>query len=336
MAFNHYWKNVYFGNIKTARALNSNLETIYEVVYIELLDTVTNSEGQSPNLEIAIPPNSENISTVYPNSFTNMAQRISTGIGYENRSVLPEWMTSRQIDGTVIGFTRALVLCYTKPGRSAEIAYRAQQVINQFQNIEFTIDRYEWDNSLSDVYDKSSNAFITNNFTSGSGTITANTSSNIVIGITQTIIGTGNISGNSGNATITGISSSFNSELSVGKPLYRTDTNVFIGNIISIRSSNKLILDNPLSSSFSSVGYRSILSTTSFTTELHIGDTLTSNTNVKLGTVKFITSDSNLTLYSNSLANVSSVNFNHTFRDPYQGPGEGDKYLKYPQVGVIS
>lgn len=336
MVFNHYWKNIYFGNIKTARAQNSNLETIYEVVYIELLDTAVNSLGQGPNLAISIPQNSANISTVYPNSFTNMAQRISTDIGYENRSVLPEWMTSRQTDGTVLGFIRALVLCYTKPGKSAEVAYRAQQVINEFQGIQFTIDRYEWDNSLSDVYNKSSNSFATNNFTIGSGTITANTTSNIVLGITQNIIGSGNISGNSGNATITGTSTSFNTELTVGKPLYRTDTNVFIGNIISIRSSNKLTLDNPLSSSFSSVGYRSIFSSTAFTTELHVGDTLTTNTNVKLGTVKFITNDSNLTLYSNSLANVSSVDYNHTYRDPYQTPGEGDKYLKYPQVGVIS
>lgn len=336
MTYNHYWKNINFGQIKTARALNSNSETAYEVVYVELIDNATNQQGQSPNLSITLPPNSANISTVYPNSFTNMAQRISDGVGYENRSVLPSWMTSRQTDGTVLGFTRALVLCYTKPGKSSEIAYRVRQVQDQFKSIGFTLDRYEWDNSLSDTFNKSANSFVNNNFVTSTGLITANTSSNLVIGVSPTVIGTGTITGVTGNATIIGTDSLFSTELRIGRPLYRTDTNVLIGNISSIRSATRLTLDNPLTTNISGVGYSSIVGATEFTSELHVGDTLLVNSNVRLGTIKTINSDGNLILYANALANVSSVSFQHTYRDTFQPPGEGDKYLKYPQVGVIS
>jgi len=69
------------------------------------------------------------IQTVYP----NMVDRIETGVGYENRSILPDWMTSRQTDGSVLGFTRALVLCYTIPGKSAEVAYRVNQRLTRFK-----------------------------------------------------------------------------------------------------------------------------------------------------------------------------------------------------------
>jgi hypothetical protein len=229
-----------------------------------------------------------------------------------------------------------MVLCYTKPGKSSEVAYRVRQVQDSFKSIGFTADRYEWDNSLSDTYNKSGNTFITNNFVSSIGFITANTSSNLVIGTTQSVIGVGTISGNTGNATIIGVDSLFNTELRIGRPLYRTDTNVLIGNISSIKSATRLTLDNPLSSNLSSVGYRSIVSATEFTTELHVGDTLLVNSNIRLGTVKSITNDGNLILYANALANVSSVTYQHTYRDPFQEPGQGDKYLKYPQVGVIS
>ena len=103
-----------------------------------------------------------------------MIDRIEENIGYENRSVLPTWMTSRQTDGTVLGFTRALILTYAIPGKSEEIAYRIRQVQDTFKLIDFTIDRYEWDSVLSTNYEKAPAA--------GTGNITANTQSNVVVG----------------------------------------------------------------------------------------------------------------------------------------------------------
>lgn len=336
MQFNHYWKNISFGEIKTARALNDNFETIYEVVYIELIDNGVNSLGLGPNLSVTLPSNSQNISTIYPNSFPNMVQRVVDGIGYQNRSILPRWMTSRQEDGRILGFTRALVLCYTLPGRSAEIAFRVKLVQDEFKFIDFTIDRYLWDNSLSNVYDKNSQTFIPNNFTFGVGLISANVNSNVVTGITSNITGSGTISGVSGNAFIIGNSTSFNTELRIGKPLYNANTGSLIGTIASIRSENVLTLSLPLSAPITNVSYIATISNSEFINDLHVGDTLLTNSYVILGTVKKITSDSNLVLYSNSLANVSNSTFLHSNRDTYSIPGDNDKYLKYPQVGVIS
>ena len=335
MTLNHYWKNLYFGEIKTAQALDDNFNVVYEVVYVEILDKGVNNQGLGPNISVDLPPNSRNISTIYPNSFPNMAKRIEDGVGYQNRGILPSWMTSRQTDGTVLGFTRALVLCYSKPGKSKEIAYRVKLVQEVLQDIDFVIDRYEWDNSLSRSFNKTANTFIVNNFAYATGTINANSNSNIITGLTLTVTGLGTISGSFGNATIVGTGSSFNTQLKIGRPIYRTDTNVMIGNISRILSSSTLVLDAPLNTTISSVGYSAIVSSTEFTKELFVGDTIVSNSGVRLGTVKTITSDSNLTLYANSLTTVSNIAFQHTERDTYSTPGKGDKYLKYPQVGVI-
>jgi hypothetical protein len=336
MQLNHYWKNLNFGEIKTARAVDDNFNVIYEVVYIELLDRQVNRDGVGPNLAVSLPPNSRQVSTIYPNSFPNMAQRVADGIGYQNRGILPRWMTSRQEDGSILGFQRVLVLCYTKPGRSAEIAYRARLVQDEFKFISFEIDRYVWDNSLSSVYNKDTQTFTPNNFTSGTGLITANTNSNVVLGINANISGSGTISGVSGNNVVTGNLTSFNTELRIGKPLYDTVSGNLLGIISSIKSATVLTLSLPLNSTFSNLNYTATISNTEFITDLHVGDTLLNNANVILGTVKTITSDSSLVLYSNCLANISSGEFNRSNRDPYSIPGDNDKYLKYPQVGVIS
>lgn len=335
MTYNHYWKTLYFGDIKTAQALDDNFDVIYEVVYIEILDRGVNAQGFGPNLSVALPPNSRGITTIYPNSFPNMAQRLVDGVGYENRGVLPRWMTSRQTNGTVLGFTRALVLCYTKPGKSQEIAYRVKQVQTEFQYIDFTIDRYDWDNSLSSSYNKSIGEFKINNFAYASGTITASNSSPYIQGLTLNQNGAGTISGIGGSTQITGNGSSFGTQLRVGRPLYRNDTSVELGIIKNITGPTSCNLVLPLTTTITNVSYSAEVSSTEFTSEIFVGDTIIAG-NTRLGTVKTIYSDSNIALYANSLATVSNVAFQHNNRDPSNTPGEGDKYLKYPQVGVIT
>ena len=210
MTYNHYWKTLPFGNVKTARAQDNNFNTIYEVVYLELIDSVVNLQGLGPNLSIPWPQNNAGVTSVYPNSFPNMYQRIGDNIGYENRNILPAWMTSIQTDGTVLGFTRAFVICYTQPNKSLEIAYRVNEVIEEFGFIDFTIDRYEYDSVLSDNFQK-------NNAT-GTGTITSNTASNLVLG--------------SGTA--------FTSELYPGKIIFVN--NVTLGVVSTVSNANALIL----------------------------------------------------------------------------------------------
>ena len=406
MQLNHYWKTINFGSIKTAQALDDNFNVKYEVVYVELLDRQVNADGIGPAESVNLPTNSADIGTIYPNSFPNMAQRVTDGVGYENRSVLPEWMTSRQPNGRILGFTRALVLCYTLPGRSAEIAYRVNQVADTFKLIDFTIDRYEWDNVLSNNFVKapasgtgnitaniystlvtgvgtdfthqlypgksiyvsnvlignvktvsnstvltltansisnvtgssftfSTNAFATHNFVTGSGNISANTTSNIIIGTNTTIVYSGTISGTISNAVITGNGTYFTTNLKVGDQLYYSGNLNSLGTISSIINAQKLILSDPLSSNIANITYASDGNNTKFLREVRVGDTIVV-ANTIIGTVKSIASNANLTLTGNAYATVSSSAYQHTSRDPYTVPGQGDKYLKFPQVGVLA
>jgi hypothetical protein len=142
----------------------------YEVVYVEVKDENSNSLGQGP-------ANSINLSSVIqnyyfdsqgnsyyianPNAFSNMDSAILTNIGYLDKGVLPDWMTSIQPDGVQLGFTRAVVLAYVEPGAGKTIAWRLQQRGYRLNEINFTVDRYLLDNVYTTNYNIAANAFIT-------------------------------------------------------------------------------------------------------------------------------------------------------------------------------
>ena len=164
IALNHYFKSINFGDIKTARSIDSNGNVAYEVVYVDLVDP--QSYGTSgPPLSISLNNqnsflyNNQSYNTVYPNSFPNMTARLETGLGYNNRSVLPRWMISVQENGLVLGLTRAVVLAYTQPGASKLIAYRLKNSVFELNSVDFVTDRYQWDNYLSQFYNTTTNTF---------------------------------------------------------------------------------------------------------------------------------------------------------------------------------
>lgn len=141
----------------------------YEVVYAEIKDENTNSLGQGPantiNLsgEILNPylDNGNSYVIATPNAVTNMNDVVVNDIGYLDKGVLPDWMTSIQPDGTQLGFVRAVVLAYTNPGTSDTIAWRFNELGYDLNEINFVADRYYIDNVYSANYDISANAFVT-------------------------------------------------------------------------------------------------------------------------------------------------------------------------------
>lgn len=170
---NHYRKKLNFTNVKTAIATdpNDNYAVKYEVVYLDVFDTV-NPESNDTTIETNLLTNSRNritnpyishdgsqYSVLRPNSFNNMQTRIETALGYSARGVLPDWMTSVQEDKTVLGFKRAVVLAYTKPGESKKIAYRIKNRGIDLNIINFVADRYVLDNTLTENYNISDNVF---------------------------------------------------------------------------------------------------------------------------------------------------------------------------------
>lgn len=157
---NHYWKNLVLGQIETAQALDADGNVLYEVVYSKIQDNLVNSAGESVSKIVSLPyaitdpaDGSTQISTVYPNSLVNMRDQVIDVVGQISQT-LPQWMTSKQTNGRVLGFTPAWVLCYTQPGRSAQIAYYLQQQFGeQLNKVDFKVDRYILDRTLSRNWD---------------------------------------------------------------------------------------------------------------------------------------------------------------------------------------
>lgn len=152
---NHFRKKLILGEIKTAQALDSSGNVLYEVVYSEVVDTGVNQQGESPpqSVEVPFPFEQQGDSTltteVNPNSLINMRDRIIDTIGQTN-VVLPLWMTSKQADGRILGFTKAWVLAYTNPGESDRIAYNVRTIFGEILNrVDFIADRYILDKSLT-------------------------------------------------------------------------------------------------------------------------------------------------------------------------------------------
>jgi len=158
---NHYWKNLVLGEINTAQAIDPVTgEVVYEVVYSRIIDDLVNASGASVSKIVNLPyaitdpgDGSTQLTQVYPNSLVNMRDQVIDVVGQISNK-LPLWMTSKQINGRVLGFTPAWVMCYTKPGRSQQIAYYVQ---TQFQGhlnaVDFKVDRYVMDRTLSRHWD---------------------------------------------------------------------------------------------------------------------------------------------------------------------------------------
>jgi hypothetical protein len=157
---NHYRKNLTLGALGTAQAVDVNGNVIYEVIYSRIIDDLVNNQGQSVSKIVTLPyaiidpaDGSTLISSVYPNSLINMRDQVVDTVGQISRK-LPLWMTSRQANGTVLGFVPAWVICYTRPGRSQQIAYYIEtQFGTRLNQIDFSVDRYVLDREMSRHWD---------------------------------------------------------------------------------------------------------------------------------------------------------------------------------------
>lgn len=169
---NHYWKNLVLGNIKTAQARDGRGNVIYEVVYSEIVDDLVNAQGESVSKQVELPypinyaDDLFNVTTVYPNSLVNMRDQVIDVVGQVS-NILPDWMTSKQANGRVLGFTPAWVIAYVKPGQAERIAYYIRTQFGQQLNlIDFEVDRYELDRLLTKnwdpVYDSTVGSWVPN------------------------------------------------------------------------------------------------------------------------------------------------------------------------------
>jgi len=190
MAKNHFTKTYNFGDIKTAVVLDDNYKIKYEVVYIEVNDPGETTAGTGP---VTVPVTGQHLlelnltgiianpyvdtqgntsKTVYPNTTANMKKRLEQGIGYQDQSSLPSWMTSNQPrnDGTgtfdpPLGYTKAIAMAYTKPGASKLIAFRLRSTGIKFNAIQFNVDRYIVESFYSSNYNYTTKSYYSGNET---------------------------------------------------------------------------------------------------------------------------------------------------------------------------
>jgi hypothetical protein len=67
--------------------------------------------------------------------------------------LLPKWMSSQQLSGSILGFQQAWVICYTKPGYSETIKNNINDNWGyKLNQIYFLIDRYTVDKSSTFDY----------------------------------------------------------------------------------------------------------------------------------------------------------------------------------------
>jgi hypothetical protein len=73
-------------------------------------------------------------------------------------NILPLWMRSTQTNGKVLGFVPAWVIAYVKPGYAGRVTYNIEQQFgNQLNLVDFDVDRYELDHTLSIYWDPTAN-----------------------------------------------------------------------------------------------------------------------------------------------------------------------------------
>jgi hypothetical protein len=173
---NHYRKRILFGDIKLAKAKDLlTQETIYEVIYVDVIDDLENQNGSISN-EISLPDNinsrvlisydsikvdsdipfvsDRDHQRIFPNSIRNMRRRVKS-VGDRDREFLPLWMRSIQDSGVAeTGYVKSLVLCYVKPEKGESMISRIRARGFDFKSIDFESDRYLIDSIDGELQDK--------------------------------------------------------------------------------------------------------------------------------------------------------------------------------------
>lgn len=137
-----YSKKVWFGDIKIAQGKNFQGNVIYELIYVEVIDELAPSQGQSIGLSVEF-----NTGTVYPNSLQNMrygleniniaSRKIKTTekfLPLYQKTVLNSYQSSQQI-------LWAVPIAYVKPGHAQKIIELIKQYNFKYSSLFFDIDR---------------------------------------------------------------------------------------------------------------------------------------------------------------------------------------------------
>lgn len=160
---NFYLKTFYFSDIKFAVAKDYTNKVIYEIVYVDAVDTLINNQGDSIELSISVDGQ-----TYYPNSITNMQTRLQSVVLQNSATIStnvlnqPRFMQPESAGNYVPnGYMRIIPLCYVMPGQSGKIINKINASKFNFKQLHFEIDRLviqssaDYGNTKYLIFDKS-------------------------------------------------------------------------------------------------------------------------------------------------------------------------------------
>ena len=142
---NFYKRKFLFGDIKTAIAQDSAGNTVYEVVYVDIVDSIKGAKSTI----------SSNSKDYYPASIDNMRRELSqitlangVPIGI-NENLQPKFMqTPQKNSNNPSGYLQLVPLCYVLPGQGAHVVQKIKTSEFDFKLLNFEVDRLVVQNAL--------------------------------------------------------------------------------------------------------------------------------------------------------------------------------------------
>jgi hypothetical protein len=139
-----YNKRFYFGDVKSVPATDIAGNTLYELVYVDIIDASSSANGIAKTVGITV---NGKVAKVYPNVVENWRMSLeTTPINGEPLQVdellRPKFMNSIQKDtGAPLGFIKAVPICYAQPGKGASVVRKIQLTGFDFKLLDFEVDR---------------------------------------------------------------------------------------------------------------------------------------------------------------------------------------------------
>jgi hypothetical protein len=166
---NFYKRRFTLGKVKTAIAKDESGNSLYEVIYIDVVDSLkdvalnlysnrnvsVSYSGGSAGQILYNEADTQTDSIYYPASIKNMRIQLSRiqlddySTIKVNRYLEPQYMRSLQPDTLLpTNYIAVIPLCYTKPGQSRQIIKKIAAYNFKFNMVDFEIDRLIVQNSL--------------------------------------------------------------------------------------------------------------------------------------------------------------------------------------------
>ena len=153
-----YNKRFYFGDVKTIPAEDEEGNHVYDLVYVDIIDSQSNLLGRSPdNISFLI---NQGLVDLYSNSVENWQNSLESIQIYGQTIKVDEFLrprfmrTIQQSTGAPLGFIKAMPICYALPGEGFKIKRKVELSGFDFKLIDFEVDRLIIDQTFDYSGDK--------------------------------------------------------------------------------------------------------------------------------------------------------------------------------------